>query len=262
MSQENQLLLQEYSGLKDAYQLVLKEFDSENKNADYYVNILEKFSSKNIFKILEIHPLTEESYQIALRKNGYEVTSVALDMRINAVAGEKDGEHFIIGKDFKFPNFKTKFDAVILTHGCFGKFISITQTNQFLEKIFNCLNAKSLLIFEFWHLPGIDKSVTDKKGLRDWEKINSATEGSIMRFTSSKLHLDTSILSVDSHYIIEKNNELQKFNESHLWRLYTLSEIDLLITNLGFQFVKACKFPTLDEPDFSSFRLVGICEKL
>ena len=261
MSQENHLLLKEYSGFKDAYQLVLKEIENENNTAEYYIKLLERNSKKKLQNILEIYPENEESYQVALRKNGYDVTSIALDMRISAVGGEQDGDHFIIGKDFNFPSLKQKFDAVLITHGCFGKFVSLTKTNEFLKKLYDQITIEGILLCEFWHLPGVEKSVTDKKGLKDWEKINSGSEGSIIRLTNSKLHLDSSILSVDIHYLIDKENELKRFNESHVWRLYTISELDLLLTSSNFQLVKTFKFLTFDEPEFISFRLLGVCEK-
>ncbi len=261
MSQENQLLLKESSGLKEAYQLIIKTSENENNIAEYFIQILEKFSKKEIHSILEIHPINEDSYQVAFRKAGFEVTPLPLDMRISAVGGEQDGDRFIIGKNFNFPVFKRKFDAVVITHGCFGRFISLDKTGEFLERLHNSLENKALFLFEFWHLPGIDRPASDEKGHKDWERISSATDGEIMRFTNSKLHLDTSILSVDMHYLIEKDNHLQRYNESHMWRLYTLSEIDLLLHSKNFQLTKVFKFSTLEEPEFSSFRLLCICEK-
>ena len=263
MTEENQLLLKEYSTFKNAYQLVLKDTENGNNLVDYYLEIIEKFSTKKITHILEIYPVNEESFQVSFRKAGFEVTSIALDMRISAVGGEQDGDHFIIGKNFDFPKLPSsqKFDVVIISQGCFGRFVSEENSREFLTKIFECLEKNGLLIFEFWHLTGVEKAVTDEKGHKDWEKINSVTEGSIIRLTNSKLHLDTSLLSVDIHYIIENNNEIKRFNESHLWRLYTLSEIDLLLGNNNFQFLKSYKFPTFEDPEFTSFRLLGICER-
>lgn len=262
MSQENQLLLQDYySGLKDAYQLILKQTENENDVADYYIQLLEKFSKKKIQTILEIHPPNEESYQSFFRQYGYDVTSITLDMRISGIGGEHDGDRFIIGKDFIFPDLKITYDAVVLTHGCFGRFISITKSKQILENINNYLNVNGLLVFEFWHLPGIDKAVSDPEGHKEWEKVNSANEGSIIRLTSSKLHLDTSVLSVDIHYLIENNDELKKYNESHAWRLYTLSEIDLLLNNCDFQLFKVFQFSTFESPVFSAFRLLALSVK-
>lgn len=261
MSQENQLLLKEYYGTKNALQLVIKNFGEENNIAEYYMKIFDKFSKKKLQSILEIHPFNEDSYQIAFRKAGYDVQSINLDMRINAVGGEQNGDKYIIGSDFNFPTLKQKFDAIIVTHGCFGRFISLEKSGQFLKNIHQYLDKGGLLIFEFWHLPGIERDVTDNKGHKDWEKVNSASEGSIMRFTNSKLHLETSVLSVDIHYVIEKDGTINRFNETNAWRLYTLSELDLLLNAKKFQFTKVFKFPTFDEPEFSSFRLLCICEK-
>ena len=261
MSQENQLLLKEYYGSKKAYQLVIKNFGNENNIAEYYMQIFEKFSKKKLQSILEIHPFNEDSYQITFRKAGYDVTSIDLDMHINGVGGEQDGDKYVIGSDFNFPNLKQKYDAIVITHGCFGRFISSEKSGQFLEKIYQYLVKGGLLIFEFWHLPGVEKDVTDKKGHKDWEKVNSVSEGSIMRFTNSKLHLETSVLSVDIHYVIEKDGTVNRFNETHVWRLYTLSELDLLMNTNNFLFTKAFKFPTFEDPEFASFRLLGICEK-
>ena len=257
---ENQLLLKEYSSFKGAYQLVLKEKDNGNNISEYYIKSIDQFSHKKINTILEIY--SEESIQIPLRKAGYDVTSIVLDMQVNAVGGEKDGDHFIIGKDFNLPIFKQKFDAILISHGCFGRLVSEEKTTEFLDRLNNCLDTNSLLLFEFWHLPGVDKDLTNEKGRKDWEKIQSATEGTIIRLTNSKLHLASSLLSVDIHYIIENNDQIRQFNESHLWRLYTLSEIDLLLSNNSFQSVKAFKFSTFDEPEFTSFRLLGIYEKI
>lgn len=263
MYEENQLLLKNHSPLKEAYQLVLKEKyeDDAEEATNYYIELMEKFCTKPIIKVLEIYPINEQSFQISLRKAGYEVTSIALDMGINAFGGEQDGDHFIIGKDFQFPSLKNTFDAILITHGSFGKFVSSSKSKEFLNQISKYLEKKGLIVFEFWHLPGVEKGVTDEKGFKDWEKINSTKDGSILRFTNSKLHLESSILSVDVHYIIEKGKYIQKFNESHAWRMYTLSEIDLLLGNENLQLIKAFKFPTQEEPEFSSFRLISICEK-
>ncbi len=255
---ENQLLLKEFSSIKGAYQLVLKENDSANTISDYYISLIEQFSHKKIKTILEIY--SDESIQIPLRKSGFEVTSIVLDMQVSAVGGEKDGDHFIIGKDFNFPKLKHKFDAIIITQGCFGRLISEDKSAEFLKNLNKLVEPYSLLLFEFWHLPGIDKDLTTEKGRKDWEKIHSASDGTIIRLTNSKLHLPSSLLSVDIHYIVENNNEVKQFNESHLWRLYTLSEINLLLSQQNFQFAKAFKFPTLEEPEFNSFRLLGIYE--
>lgn len=261
MFQENQLLLKEHSPLKKAYQLVLKEAIEEQDLSTYYITMLEKFSNKTVKNILEIYPVNEKSYQIPLRKASYEVTSIALDMGINAFVGEQDGDHYIIGKDFEFPKLKRTFDAVIISQGCFGKFVNEKNAKEFLVNLAQILNKNSLLLFEFWHLPGVEKSVTEPKGLKDWEKINSVNDGSIIRLTNSKLHLNTSILSVDIHYLIERNNEVERINESFMWRLYTISEMELLLDNTNFHLLNTFKFDSFDEPEFTSFRLFAICEK-
>ena len=260
MLQENPLLLKNHSPLKQAYQLVLKEPIEEQDSSSYFIEMMEKFSNKTIRTILEIYPVNEKSYQITLRKAGYEVISIALDLGINAFGGEQDGDHYIIGKDFEFPKLKQTFDAVILSQGCFGKFVSEKNTKEFLINLTRVLTKKSLLLFEFWHLPGVEKSVTEPKGHKDWEKINSVNEGSIIRLTNSKLHLNTSILSVDIHYLIERNDEVKRINESFIWRLYTISELELLLENTNFHLLNTFKFNTFDEPEFTSFRLFAICE--
>lgn len=256
---ENPLLLKEQWSRKGAYSIVLKENDGDNNICDYYCSLIEQYSHKKVNTILEIY--SEESLQIPLRKAGYEVTSIILDMQINAVGGEKDGDHFIVGKNFKFPNLKQTFDAVLITQGCFGKLVSEDKSTEFLSRLATITDQYSLLLFEFWHLPGIDKELTSEKGRKDWEKMQSATEGTIIRLTNSKLLLPSSLLAVDIHYIVENNNEIKQFNESHLWRLYTLSEINLLLSQQNFSNVKSFRFPTLEEPEFSSFRLLGIYEK-
>ena len=182
-------------------------------------------------------------------------------MRISGIGGEHDGDRYIIGKDFNYPRLKSKYDAVVLTHGCFGRFISFTTTKQFLESVNGYLNINGLLVFEFWHLPGVDKSVSDSKGRKEWEKLNSVNEASIIRLTNSKLHLDTSILSIDIHYKIESNDELKKYNESHAWRLYSLSEFDLLLNNNDFQLLETFQFSTFESATFSAFRLLAISMK-
>lgn len=260
MFQENQLLLKEHSPLKKAYQLVLKEPIEEQDLSSYYTVMMEKFSNKTVVNILEIYPVGEQSYQIALRKAGYEVTSIAFDLGINAFGGEQDGDHYIIGKDFEFPKLKKTYDAVFISHGCFGKLVSEKKTKEFLLNLSQLLTNKALLLFEFWHLPAVEKSVTEPKGLKDWEKINSANEGSIIRLTNSKLHLNTSILSVDIHYLIEQNNEVKRINESFIWRLYTISELELLLANSNFHLLNISKLNSFDEPEFTSFRLFAVCE--
>jgi SAM-dependent methyltransferase len=263
MLNENKLLLKDYSPMKNANQLILK--DSSNDNiSEYYLQIIEKFSNKKVSTVLEIYPINEDSIQIDLRKAGLTVVSTAFDMKISAVGGNKDGDHFVIGDDFDFPFLTQRFDVIILTHGCFGQLISQNKTLKFLEKIKKLLNPTGLLLFEFWHLPGVEKAVTDEKGHKDWEKIDSGTEVSVMRLTKSKLHLATSLLHVDIHYILEKKNTekiiLDRFNETHLWRLYTISELEILLSINKLQCTKIFKFSSFAEPEFSSFRLLAICE--
>ena len=144
---ENPLLLKEYSSLRGPYQLVLKENDQPNNISEYYLKLIDQFSHKKINSILEIY--SEDSMQVSLRKAGYQVTSIVLDMQVNAVGGEKDGDHFIIGQDFNLPDFKQKFDAILITEGSFGKLVSEEKSVEFISCLTRCLNSSALILFEF-----------------------------------------------------------------------------------------------------------------
>jgi len=180
------------------------------------------------------------------------------------VGGNKDGEHYIIGDTFDFPVLNEEFDVIIVTQGIFGQIIQQNDIKSFLSHLNETLVSNGLLITEIWHFNGINRASVSEKGQKDWEIIESQKDLSVLRLTNSKLNMFSSILEVEIRYIIENEKEktFEKYNETHLYKLYNISELKSLFSENNFHCRSVLKMNSMEEPNLKTFRLISVAQVL
>lgn len=269
MSQKyKKLLLKEYQTPKGAHQLILNTHSKDNTNiSDYFDQLIIKFSTFKISTILEIHPEDSSSISLDLRKKGYKVTTIPFSIDKKAVGVDKDGkgDHYIIGDSFELPKVDERFDTIFLTQGIIGQFIEQTELKNFLNQLYNYLSPNGMLFTEFWHCYGVEISSASDKEHKDWEIIETY-EKTILRLTNTKFNFLTSILEIDIKYIIETENKakqaFEKYNETNLYRLYTISEFNGLFLGTNLETLIILKMNSFEDPVKKTFRIMSVVKKI
>ena len=146
-SKNENLLLKEYKTSIDSNQLILSTYSKEPHHpSNYFQQILNKYSTFEISKVLEIYPLDSTSLEVEFRKMGFNVISIPFSLDVNAVGGNKDGSHYIIGKTFNFPVINERFDAIIVTQGIFGQILQPNDIKTFLTHLNSLLSPNGILM--------------------------------------------------------------------------------------------------------------------
>lgn len=170
-----------------------------------------------------------------LKEFGFEVTGLDRSDSMLKLAQKRD-----LGNKVRFLHIdqasKIKDGSIDLGLSLFDVFSYLTNDedlNSFFELM--KLKTKSLapLIFDFWYLPAVIhlKPETRKKTIYHQNQ-------SITRISESSLDCNTSCVTANHEFYILENGQLvDNFSESHLMRCFSKNEIDLILSQFGYELV-------------------------
>jgi SAM-dependent methyltransferase len=132
-------------------------------------------------------------------------------------------------------------DAVVCITGAFAYFepMRAGASRRLLRSLRNALRPGGLLVLELYPHPEarrlLDASGEDE--LRTWRELASDDP---WRFYLSRLHVDdaTGVLHHDKLFVHRTSGEIDDTRREHL-RLYSLDELEALLTEAGFENVQA-----------------------
>lgn len=233
------------------YDLLYKDKDYKSES-NYVFESLKKFNPE-INTLLELG-CGSGGHAKFISEFGIEITGIERSKDMVLEASVKNIPNFkpIIGDITDF-NVDEKFDAVISIFHV----ISYLTDNKGLINCFNLANkhlkTNGLFLFDFWFTPAVLSLKPETRVKRLEDETNS-----ILRIAESICHHDKNIVDVnfEIHICDKETNELQKLNETHPMRHFSLPEIDLLAKMTGFEIINCEEFLTKNKPDDKTW---GVC---
>jgi ubiquinone/menaquinone biosynthesis C-methylase UbiE len=206
------------------------------------------------------------THALALAVRGYYVTGI--DMSKNQIESAKKKAEmsevsemvdFIHG-DMRDFSLNKKFDVAVSLFGSFCYLLEDEDIEMTLKNIYNHLQENGILVFEFWHVGGVNpKSSTG--GYHTWTKYEGENH-KIIRLNTSTYNHETNTLDLEfDFYVLSDKIVIDTFSESHKLRLFSVGEIRTWLTRLGFDVIGVFETNSFDSIASNSFRPTAIARK-
>lgn len=201
-------------------------------------------------------------HDIELHKLGYKVHGIDLSAVMIQIAKDNvtdiDGFLYEVQDARSFTVMKQYDIVVSLFH-----VMSYQNTNEDVSKVFECvskaLNRGGVFIFDAWYGPGV---LSDKPSVR--VKRVEDEENQFVRIAEPILYPNENIVGVQYNInIINKlHANVKQINEVHNMRYFFKPEIEELLKHNGLRLVDCLDCYTLQTPDFNSWTVYFIVEKM
>ena len=247
-----------------------------NNYAEYYDNF---YSDKNyisesryLYKILKNNKISEGkildfgcgtgTHAILLNKYNYNVLGIDISSKMISIAKNKIKNNQYKNIEFKkanikYLNLKKKFNAVISMFHVFSYQTETSEIKNFLEKAYNHLHKKGILIFDFWYGPGIILS----KQIRREKKIKIKNTY-LKRISEPKINYSKNIVNVKiSVNSLSAGKSKKLITENHTMRYFFEPEIEYYLSNHGFELISLNKSFTNQKPDNDDWNAIIVAKK-
>jgi SAM-dependent methyltransferase len=235
-----------FSAYAKYYNLFYQDKDYQSE-VDYIHSMLGLYSGVNTKSILDIGCGTG-SHDVLLANKGYQITGIdrsreMIEIGRAEIADRKDVEYYVF--DATEFDLKKQFDAVLaLFHVA-----SYQKSNQALLKLFanayRHLRSTGIFLFDFWYGPAV---LTEKPSVRLKEVAHG--HENIYRIASPCINVNEN--SVDVYYKVliddKYENKVTKIEETHKMRYFFLPELEFMLSQIGFEVIKALEWMTHDKP--------------
>lgn len=222
--------------------------------ADYITKCIEKYFP-GAKSILEFGSGTGRHGMI-LKKKGYDIYGL-----------ERSKKMVDVARSYGFPceyaditkfHLARKFDTVLsLFH-----VISYINDNASLVNVFKnaykSLNPGGLFLFDVWYSPAV---YYQKPEIRIKRVEND--EISLIRVAVPEMHNNENIVDVNYTILVKakaENNWIE-FQEKHPMRHFTIPEIDVISSFLGFELIKSEEFLSGNKPSENTWGVIFILKK-
>jgi SAM-dependent methyltransferase len=230
--------------------------DKNYLNESHYVDKLIKANFPLAQTVLEIGMGTGKHAEI-LRDFGYVIEGIELSESMAEIARLKglkctvsNASNFEMNK--KFDIFTSLFHVISY----------ITDNHSLIEtfkRVNNHLNNSGIFIFDVWYTPAVLNFKPETRIKRLENELVSIT-----RIAESIIKSNENIVDVNYEIIISEkaNNKLQKINETHSMRHFSIPEIKLLCAMTGFELVSTEEWLSGNEPSENSWGVCFILKKI
>jgi SAM-dependent methyltransferase len=144
-----------------------------------------------------------------------------------------------------------RFDAALIMFAVLGYQVTNADVRATLATAREHLTPNGLLIFDVWYGPAVLKQGTTKR-----EKKINVGAGQIIRTAEGVLDVIRQRVDVRYHLRHSENSHLlREIDETHVMRFFFPQELELLLSEAGFELLKLSAFPqverTPDENDWN-----------
>lgn len=233
-------------------------YNSFYKDKDYFAE------AKTVDRLLKKHNSRVETiinfgcgtgkHDIELTRLGYHCTGIDMSSLMINIAKENSALNDT-GIEFEAADIrnyepKKKYDAVIsLFH-----VISYQNSNQDVLSAFRsarkALTPGGYFLFDAWYGPGV---LSDKPSVRVKEITDETNQ--LIRIARPVMHDKENIVDVNYEVLIinRKSSKTQIINETHNMRYFFRPELEILLSEAGFQLIENIDCRTLKETDYNSW---------
>ncbi len=217
------------------YDAIYRELVDYEGDCDYLESLFRRFSRGRPASILDLGCGTG-NHAVELAGRGYDVMGLDLSpaqLRVarEKVRGSRMSIRFVRGDMARF-DLRRPFGAAISMFGGFGYMLTNRQLASHLGSVRRHLVPGGIYAFEFWHLSGaID-------GTRGW--VYRAKPHEVIRLDESRVDRRWSRVTVSLRFfVLDRDRVVERFQEVHTVRLYTVPEMRAILSRAGFRLLAA-----------------------
>lgn len=226
-----------------------KNYEEEAKQIDF---LLKKYDN-HIHTVMNYGCGTGK-HDMELMKLGYQCSGIDMSPWMIDIAREHvrtlDGDVTFEVADVRSYVPKKQYDAVVsLFH-----VMSYQNSNQDIISAFQsarkALCKDGIFLFDVWYGPGV---LSDKPSVRVKEVEDE--QNKLVRIAKPVMHDKTNVVDVnyDVYVINKKSGETKNIQEVHSMRYFFRTELELLLSQAGFELVDNIDCQTLGTTDYQSW---------
>lgn len=240
------------------------EYDQLYKDKDYSgeCDLIERtfhqFGTGKIQSIVDFGCGTG-NHSIPLSQRGYHITGVDQSAEMLRVAKKKSTAAGInirwVEGDMRNIQTEGPFDAGLFMFAVLGYMLTNSDIMAALSNARKHIRSGGLLIFDVWYGPAV---LNIKPS--DRAKVIPIPGGKVLRMVTPKLDLRHHICEVKYHLWQLMGNRIEsESEETHTVRYFFPMEMELMLSQAGFELVSLTAFPTLDQPaDETTWNVFGV----
>lgn len=217
-----------------------------------------RFARPPVRRILDLGCGTG-NHDLPLAARGYTVTGLdvsSAQLRIARRKAKTEGQdiRFVQG-DMRHFELGESYDAAMCMFGAFGYLTRRSDVSGCLASLRNHLRPGGVFAFEFWHTPAARAGT-------DWVH-KAGSEYELVRLSRSALDRRRSLVTLEFRFFVFHGGRvIDRFDETHTVRTYTVPEMRAALERGGFQLLGA--FAATNEeksfrhPTRATFRVMAI----
>lgn len=199
------------------------------------------------------------NHALPLAARGYDVTGIDASPDQLAVARRKAREAHLAARfvrdDMRSFRLARTVDAAVCMFGAFGYLRSAADLALFLRSVRQHLRPHGLFVFEFWHTPAVQPQ-------QGWFQ-KAGPEYELIRLSESRFDKRSHVLSLEFRFFVFRSRKLlDRFDEMHRVRTYTIPEMRALLRRGGFELLHAYAATNekkgFQRPTSSTFRIMAV----
>ena len=233
-----------------SYYDLLYEDKNNRAEVDYIISLINEFST-NSNSILELGSGTGRHAKILASLN-YLVHGV--ERSLSMINATKLINGFTCKQgDITKIKLNKEFDVVLSIFHVASYLTENNQIKNFFINAYNHLKKDGLFIFDIWYTPAV---LSIGPALRIKRFSNKSF--SITRIAEPKNIVNKNIIEVNYTYLIKNKstNNLIEIEEKHPMRHFSLPEIELICSDVGFKIIKTEEWLTKSKPSENTW---GVC---
>ena len=254
-----------YDKFSKYYDELYSHLDYEAE-CEHLIKIFNRYCASPARSILDLGCGTGK-HALILAEKGYHVTGIDMSKgqiesakKKSEQSNARDNLDFI-HSDMRDFSLEIQFDVSVSLFGSFCYLLEDDDTQRTLENIHNHLNEDGILVFEFWHIGGVNPKASTG-GYHTWTKYEGENR-KIIRLNTSIFNHETCTLDLQfDFYVIGNKNVIDEFKETHKMRVFSISEIRSWLRTTGFKVLGLFELNAFNPPMSNSFRLTAIAQKI
>ena len=226
-----------YGRFATYYDFIYENLVDYDADVRYLEGVFRRFLRRRPRTVLDLGCGTG-AHDLPLARRGYEVTGLDLSRPQLAIARRKARDAGLeirfARRDMRSFDLGTSFDAAICMFGAFGYLLRPSDVVRCLRSVRRHLPPGGLFAFEFWQSSGIRPSP-----YQSWfHKVGREFE--LVRLSEARHDPRANVLSVEFRFFVFRGRRvLDRFNETHRVRTYTVPEMREVLRRGGFELVRA-----------------------
>ena len=238
-----------FDGIARFYDLLYKDKDTNNEVL-YIKKLIDKYSKSTEF-ILELGCGTGR-HGFEMVKMGYQIDGI--ERSKSMVNASKTCKGFsVIQGDIKNLFLNKTYDCVISIFHVMSYQISNNDVKKVLNNASRHLKKGGIFIFDFWYGPAVLNIQPSAR-----IKTLSDEEFDITRIANPSIKPNENRVDVNYDFIVEDkiNQNFSKFKELHPMRYFFLPEMELFVSNSGFEILTSEEWLSGKTPSNNTW---GVC---